>query len=46
MNYIEEKLPYESFIGGWYIDKNICDDMVEYHKSNKLEIFYYQFDFL
>ena len=35
MNYIEENLPYESFIGGWYIDKNVCDDMVDYHKSNK-----------
>ena len=35
MNYKEENLPYESFIGGWYIDEKICDDMVDYHKSNK-----------
>ncbi len=35
MNYKEENLPHESFIGGWYIDEKICDDMVDYHKSNK-----------
>jgi len=31
---IEEKLPFDSFIGGWYIDKNLCDDIINYHKSH------------
>jgi len=30
---IEYKLPYESFIGGWFISEKTCDDMIDYfHK--------------
>ena len=39
MNYVEEKLPYESFIGGWHIDTKMCDDIINYHKSN-IELHY------
>ena len=29
----EYKLPYDSFIGGWFIDKDICDNIVKYFKD-------------
>ena len=28
------KTPYDSFVGGWFIDKNICDDLINYFKTN------------
>ena len=31
----EEKLPFDSFIGGWYIPEKMCDDIIQYHKDNK-----------
>lgn len=34
MNLIEEKMPYDSFIGAWYINEKLCDKIVNYHKSN------------
>ena len=30
---IEYKLPYESFIGGWFIDEKICDDLVNFFNN-------------
>jgi hypothetical protein len=30
----EHNFPIESFIGGWYIPENICDDIIEYYKKN------------
>ena len=32
-------LPYESFIGGWFIDESICDELIDFHKnsSNKVD---------
>ena len=32
---IEHKFPFESFIGGWYIDESICDDIINYYDKNK-----------
>lgn len=32
--YKEELLPFDSFIGGWYMDEKICDEIINYHKSN------------
>ena len=32
---IEEKLPFDSFIGGWYMPGSMCDDIIQYHKDNK-----------
>ena len=29
----EYKLPFDSFIGGWFIDKPICNDIVKYFKN-------------
>jgi len=29
------KTPYDSFVGGWFIDKNICDDLINYFNINK-----------
>jgi hypothetical protein len=29
----EYKLPYDSFIGGWFIDKTVCDNIVKYFKD-------------
>ena len=29
----EYKLPLDSFIGGWFIDKTVCDDIVKYFKG-------------
>ena len=30
----EHKFPYESFIGGWYMDEKICDGIVDLFKEN------------
>ena len=27
--------PLESFVGGWYIDEKICDDLIQLFKDNK-----------
>jgi len=36
MNNIKEfTTPYNSFIGGWIIDENICDDMITQFNNNK-----------
>ena len=29
----EYKLPFDSFIGGWFIDKPTCNDIVKYFKK-------------
>ena len=34
-NLKEHSLNFESFIGGWYIPENLCDEMIEIHKVNK-----------
>jgi hypothetical protein len=35
MNSLKEyNFSYESFIGGWYIPENICEDIIEYYKKN------------
>ena len=34
-NITEFTLPYNSFIGGWIIDENICDDMITQFNNNK-----------
>ena len=31
----EYKLPLNSFIGGWFIPKKVCDDLIKYFKKNK-----------
>jgi len=31
----EHSFPYESFIGGWYIPENICDEIVKYFNVQK-----------
>jgi len=31
----KEKFLYNSFIGGWYIPNQICDDLIDYFKKNK-----------
>ena len=30
----EHLFPYNSFIGGWYIPEKICDDVIDFYKSN------------
>mgnify|MGYP003148991713 FL=1 len=30
----EEFFAYESFVGGWYINKKLCDDLIKYYKKN------------
>ena len=35
---IEHKFPYESFIGGWYIKPNICDDLTKLFNDNEQSI--------
>ena len=30
--------PHESFIGGWYIDEKICDDLIQLFKDNKVTL--------
>ena len=31
----EEKFKLDSFIGGWYIDEKICDDLISFFEKNK-----------
>ena len=33
--YPKHSFPYESFIGGWYIDEDICNSLINYFNSNK-----------
>ena len=35
LEFKEEKLPFDSFIGGWYMPEALCDSIVQYHKDNK-----------
>tara|TARA_R110000823_G_scaffold215857_1_gene345435 strand:+ start:2803 stop:3384 length:582 start_codon:yes stop_codon:yes gene_type:complete len=30
----EHKLPFDSFIGGWFIDNKICDNLISLHQQN------------
>jgi prolyl 4-hydroxylase len=34
LKFKEEKFPTNSFIGGWYMDEEICDKLINYYKSN------------
>ena len=31
----EHKFPYQSFIGGWYIPTQTCDDLISHFQNNK-----------
>lgn len=31
---IEEKLPFKSFIGGWYIPNKVCDELIKFYNKN------------
>jgi hypothetical protein len=31
----EYDTPYSSFVGGWFIDESICDELVEFYNLNK-----------
>jgi hypothetical protein len=31
----EEKFDIESFIGGWYIPKKVCQDLITFFEKNK-----------
>jgi hypothetical protein len=33
-NLKEHPFPYQSFIGGWYIPEDVCDDLINYAKLN------------
>ncbi len=33
--YKQHDLPYNSFVGGWYIDEQLCDKIVEFYNTNK-----------
>ena len=35
MNFINYKTPLDSFIGGWVIDRNICEDLIKFFEANK-----------
>ena len=35
MNFIDYKTPLDSFIGGWFIDDNICDDIIKFFEASK-----------
>ena len=35
LNLKEYKLPIESFIQGWYMEENICDDIINMFNDNK-----------
>lgn len=39
LDLVQHKLPYESFIGGWYIPDHICDGMLQYYyeKENTIK---------
>tara|TARA_B100000900_G_scaffold390139_1_gene383599 strand:- start:123 stop:710 length:588 start_codon:yes stop_codon:yes gene_type:complete len=43
----EYKLPLDSFIGGWFIDKTVCDNLVKYFKDtpNKFKSKGYVFNY-
>jgi len=43
----EYKLPLDSFIGGWFIDKTVCDNLVKYFKNtpNKFKSKGYVFNY-
>ena len=43
----EYKLPLDSFIGGWFINKTVCDDLVKYFKDtpNKFKSKGYVFNY-
>ena len=30
---IDYKLPHESFIGGWFIDEKVCDNLIKYYNN-------------
>jgi len=30
----EEYFPHDSFIGGWYINKKLCDDLIKFYKNS------------
>ena len=34
-NLKEYDIPYSSFVGGWFIDESICDELVEFFNLNK-----------
>jgi len=34
-NLKEFDIPYSSFVGGWFIDESICDELVEFFNLNK-----------
>ena len=35
MNIKEYKLPFDSFIGGWFINDKICDNLISLYQQNK-----------
>ena len=36
MNNLKECVfPFKSFLGGWYIPKKLCDDIISFYKQNK-----------
>jgi len=38
INLNEYKLPYDSFIGGWYLPDYLCDGLIEYHKKSDRKV--------
>ena len=34
--FLEHKFNYKNFIGGWYIPKEICNDILNYFENNKI----------
>ena len=36
VNLKDHNFPSESFIGGFYINESICDDLINYFKDNRL----------
>jgi|TARA_B110000483_G_C18192484_1_gene541543 hypothetical protein len=39
LDLVQYKLPYESFIGGWYIPEHICDGMLQYYYEKEKNIY-------
>ena len=37
IDYKEYVLNYPSFIGGWYMPENVCDELVDYYNNNTSE---------
>jgi hypothetical protein len=33
-NLEEYKLPYNSFVGGWFIENKVCDELIKFYKKN------------